>query len=72
MIKRKYTDKDGDCASLMGGECDAMKVLSPECGSYMCPFYKPRECADWIKIEKPKHVEFYTPEEYYGGNKQQR
>lgn len=73
MIKRRYTDRDGDCFGTEGiAECSALTDRHKDCGSYKCPFYKPSECGDWIKIEKPKHVELYAPEEYYSGGEQQR
>lgn len=69
MIKRKYADRDGRCFADWTGECSTMVERDRNCGSYKCPFYKPLDCEEWIKIEKEDHVEFYTPEEYYSANK---
>lgn len=72
MLKRKYTDTDGMCFAEKSG-CIAMQAYDiKNCGTYNCPFYKPAECEDWIKIEHKNFVELYTPEEYYSGCKQQR
>lgn len=73
MIKRKYTSMDGDCfAETYLGTCDALTERCSRCGSYICPFYKPKECKDWIRLDRPKYVELYTPEEYYSGEAKQR
>ena len=35
------------------------------CGTYLCPFYKPAKCKDWIRIEDDDGVNCIPPEEYY-------
>lgn len=64
MIRRQYSDRDGTCfASSVFNECAIMGKFDENCGSYECPFYKPRGCRDWIKIEDKGGVSIFTPEE---------
>lgn len=42
------------------------KILTTDCeGKAECPFYKPKGCEDWIRIEHNGQVWVVTPEEYY-------
>lgn len=62
LVKLKY-ETDGACCNLSGKRCLALSVKEKKCGTYLCPFYKPEGCADWIRIDKGASVEMYTPEE---------
>ena len=70
MLSRRYSDKDGKCFADSVGGCEAMREYQKTCGSYLCPFYKPKGFQDWIKIEKVDEVVLYAPEEYYNGEDQ--
>jgi len=35
-----------------------------------CPFYKPKGCEDWIRVERDGQVWLVPPEEYY--NREER
>lgn len=42
------------------------RVLSKQiegCGTYKCPFYKPRNCKDWVRIEDRMGVNIIPPED---------
>ena len=42
------------------------KVLTTECqGRKGCPFYKPKECEDWIRAIRKGEEWLIPPEEYY-------
>ena len=65
---RNYNDSDGPCfGSIAGGKgCKTLMTLSSVCGTYMCPFYKPTEYINWIRIDGEKSISLMPPEEYYG------
>lgn len=69
MHKREYKDTDGRCFALMNGECGVMVLRHEACGSYECPFYKPSECKDWVRIETQSNVLMYAPEDYVNEKK---
>lgn len=35
-----------------------------KCGS-SCPFYKPEDCKDWVRVEDEEGISLVPPEEYY-------
>jgi len=69
MHKREYTDTDGKCFAFEMGTCIALVTGHAECGTYMCPFYKPKDCKDWVRIETSKEVRLYAPEDYVNEKK---
>ena len=54
----------GMCASDNMKTCRALVRYSEECGTCVCPFYKPKECKDWIRIEDEDGINLIPPEEY--------
>lgn len=38
------------------------------CGSYRCPFYKPKDCKDWVRVDDRMGVNLIPPEDL-GGKK---
>lgn len=45
--------------------CEALAHHISDCGTYKCPFYKPKGCKDWIRVEDEEGVNLIPPEEYY-------
>lgn len=58
---------DAECCGLSKrkGErtCVVLCTEEPKC-STECPFYKPKGCHDWIKIEDSDGINLIPPEEY--------
>lgn len=56
------------CESAIGHKtssgCRALIKTHEKCGSYKCPFYKPRGCGDWIRIEDRTGINLIPPEDY--------
>lgn len=46
-------------------ECTGLTTSDERCGSYRCPFYKPKGCKDWVRIEDEDGCSLIPPEEYY-------
>ena len=44
--------------------CRSLVKLHEGCGTYKCPFYKPMDCSDWIRVEDRTGVNLIPPEEY--------
>ncbi len=44
--------------------CRSLVQIHEGCGTYKCPFYKPKACSDWIRIEDNTGVNLIPPEEY--------
>lgn len=66
VLYRRYTDSDGDCVCrLKSGKCAALNEKEPGCGTYECKFYKPKDCKDYIRLDKPP-VMLIPPECYPG------
>lgn len=60
----KITNCIDPCFAQLATGC---KILTTDCiGKGECPFYKPKGCKDWIKIEHRGETWILTPEEYYG------
>lgn len=57
----EYTEK---CFAEIQGGCSLLSEhITASCG-YKCPFYKPRGCRDWVRVERGRRIRLYTPEEY--------
>ena len=48
------------------GDCRVLTTPDGGCGSTKCPFYKPVNCRDWIRIEDRQGINLIPPEEAYG------
>lgn len=48
------------------GECRVVIMPDFTCGTHKCPFYKPIDCKDWVRIEDRQGVNLIPPEEAYG------
>ena len=44
--------------------CGVLTKEDPTCGC-SCPFYKPRDCSDWIRIEDGHQIYIIPAEEYF-------
>lgn len=56
----------GSCWALLRGTCSAStEQKEDDCCTYRCPFYKPKDCEDWIRIEDKQGINLIPPEEYY-------
>ena len=56
----------GECWGLLRNTCTVMRKLDKKtCGTYECPYYKPEDCEDWIRVEDKQGVNLIPPEEYY-------
>ena len=56
-----YTEK---CFADGLGECRVLsETITTECNA-TCPFYKPKGCNDWVRIDTKTSVYLLTPEEY--------
>jgi len=62
LVRLKY-ETDGKCCHLSVKRCTALSERYLRCGSYLCPFYKPEGCGDWIRIDRDASVEMYEPGE---------
>lgn len=51
------------------GGCTALRQVHAECGSYKCPFYKPKMCKSWVRIKDRQGVNLIPPEEAFGRSK---
>ena len=59
----RITDLDVPCFARLKAGC---KILTTECeGIQGCPFYKPKECEDWIRAIRKGEEWLIPPEEYY-------
>lgn len=52
-----YNEKSG---------CRLLMRSHEGCGSYKCPFYKPKGCKDWVRIEDRMGVNLIPPEDLGG------
>lgn len=57
----------GECfASIASGRgCRIMLKPDSSCGTIGCPFYKPKDCRDWIKVQDGNLFDLVPPEEYF-------
>lgn len=51
-------------AEMSGNGCRALSARSEHCRSQKCPFYKPKGCKDWIRIEDKSGINVVPYEEY--------
>mgnify|MGYP006916040210 CR=1 FL=1 len=58
------TATDKCFASIAGDGCAVRTRVHEECGTYMCPLYKPEDCGDWVRVEDKDGVNLIPPEEY--------
>ena len=63
MIIKSRSDSDGDCFARMPNGCKALSKVERTCGTYKCPFYKPKGCKEWIKLGHGTHIHMLTPTE---------
>ena len=60
----------GPCFALANnGECKALRRTHRNCGTPNCPFYKPAECKDWVRVENVWGKWLMPPEDVYGEKK---
>ena len=59
----KMENIQAPCFAQMAKGC---KVLTTECiGIQDCPFYKPIDCEDWMRVERQGEEWLIPPEEYF-------
>ena len=46
--------------------CRIMGAIQSGCCTYKCPFYKPRDCKSWVRIEDRTGINLIPPEEAFG------
>lgn len=63
MLRRDYIDRDGKCFALAVDESCSILKKNKQCGSYRCPFYKPKDMRDWVKLERNGRIYLIEPEE---------
>lgn len=67
MLHRLKIESDGTCfaykATAISKYCDCLDGFHKRCGTYGCPFYKPIDCKDWIRIDRKHMVIMIVPEE---------
>lgn len=71
-IRHKY-ESDGKCFAKLVGGCQIFGTCAKDCGTYLCNFYKPQGCKDWVRHDsKNGLVRLFPPEEVkeYGQDKQ--
>lgn len=65
-IDLKYADEP--CFAAIGNSktsgCRLLHKMPKKC-DYQCPFYKPKDCRDWIRVEDKQGTNIVPPEEYY-------
>lgn len=59
------TTKEVCFALAYDGDCRVLIVPHRKCCSADCPFYKPKGCADWIRIEDRQGINLIPPEEAF-------
>lgn len=54
---------DDPCFAMIGHSqgCRVLMQTHERCGSYKCPFYKPKGCKDWVRIDDRMGV--YQPKD---------
>ena len=45
------------------GGCKILTKIHQGCGTFECPFYKPYECKDWVRIEDRTGINLIPPED---------
>lgn len=54
------TDRTTRCFAELWGQCTVLTKF--ECDG--CRYYKPKECEDWVRVDKDGREYLMTPEEY--------
>lgn len=62
MIKLK--DCEEKCFARLNDGCAILKEM-PEACNEKCPFYKPRDCEDWVRLEHNGEIWLMPREDYY-------
>ena len=64
---RGYKDTEGKCFASVASNagCLILSCSIAGCGTFECPFYKPKDCTAWIRIDGEKEVALLPPEEYF-------
>lgn len=65
-INLKYTHDPCFALFKRGNSCRLLTSMHEKCGTYKCPFYKPEDCTDWIRIEDNTGVNLIPPEDLGG------
>lgn len=60
---RFFWESDGRCFAMMADGCACLNGLNERCGTYLCPFYKPTGCKDWVRLDTRAMVRLFVPEE---------
>ena len=47
-------------------DCKVLIKKHKGCNTYKCPFYKPANCKDWVRIEDRTRINLIPPEDAYG------
>lgn len=69
MIVYEKNENYNLCCNLKSGDCVATHYKASEaCTSFQCPFYKPKDMAKWVRIDRADDVAMYSPEEAYYTN----
>ena len=65
-INLKYIEEP--CFAMIGKKsgCRVMMKAHEKCGTYRCPFYKPKDCKEWIRIDDRTGVNLIPPEDLGG------
>lgn len=63
MLVRLKHETDGQCFAKMQGDCTALSRKDKRCGTYGCPFYKPKDCEKWYRKDFKWYVHLYEPDE---------
>lgn len=68
MEVRLFYESDGKCFAKSVAGC---RIVSGEpskyCGTYLCKWYKPKDCKDWVRLDTDNMVQLYPPEEVSNG-----
>lgn len=58
---------DDPCfGEIAGKRCAILsKVTTKDCRTYKCPFYKPKECREWVRVEDRDGINLVPEEEYH-------
>lgn len=54
------TERSTRCFAEIMGQCVVLR--KKECEG--CKYYKPKECEDWVRVDKDDRIYLMTPEEY--------
>ena len=43
--------------------CNVLTMVHKDCGTYKCPFYKPAQCKDWVRVTDRTGTNLIPPED---------